>query len=65
MLPFNIIYAVDDPETQLNLFNYLLTSCIDEHAPLSKFKISRPPAPWMHDNEVTNIIRKRINHLIQ
>lgn len=44
-LPLNVVYALADPREQLELFNKLILDCIENHAPLTKFKMSRPPAP--------------------
>lgn len=48
-LPFNVVYALDDPEEKLSIFNDLTKECIDRHAPLIRTKITRAPAPWMRD----------------
>jgi hypothetical protein len=44
-LPFSTVYAVDDIDEKIDIFNELLRSCIDRHAPLVRCKLSRPPAP--------------------
>lgn len=61
-LPFSLVYAVDDPEEQLEIFNQLILSCINEHAPLKRIRFTRPPAP-KYPHLLTNGIsveRKRI-----
>jgi hypothetical protein len=47
VLPLSLVYAVDDPDTQVNIhvLNSLFHDCLDQHAPLQRTKISRPPAP--------------------
>ena len=35
---FNVVYAFDQPKEQLNIFNDLLGSCIEKHAPLKTEK---------------------------
>ena len=35
-LPFSLIYAFDDVETKLDIFNSLILDCINKHAPLKK-----------------------------
>lgn len=58
-VPFSVIYAVDDPNTQLDIFNDLFKSCLNEHVPLKKGKMTRPPAPWMQDNSIQATIKER------
>lgn len=50
--PFNLVYAFDSPEDQLDVFNELFLSCLNTHAPLVKQKITRPPAPWLKDLDI-------------
>lgn len=47
-LPFSVIYAIEDPNEKLEIFNNLLIQCIDRHAPLKRVKLTRPPAPWLY-----------------
>jgi len=54
-LPFNLVYAFDDPEDQLDIFNHILTECIEKHAPLKRTLITRPPAPWMKNKEIVTL----------
>lgn len=35
-LPLNLVYAVSCPDEKLSLFNDLVLSCIEEHAPTKK-----------------------------
>ena len=64
-LPFNLVYAFDQPEQQLDIFNELFLSCLNRHAPLVRQKITRPPAPWLKDLNITekqqerNFLRKQ------
>ena len=39
--------------------------CIDRHAPLKRIKITRPPAPWLHDQEIEQLQNERnlLRHL--
>ena len=43
MIPSHVIYGIDDPNLQLDIFNELFSGCLNEHAPLKKVKINRPP----------------------
>lgn len=58
-VPFHVVYGIDDPELQLDIFNQLFTSCLNEHAPLKKIKVDRPPAPWMQKSEIKKTILER------
>ena len=51
-LPFRLIYAFDDVETKLDIFNSLILDCINKHAPLKKIKVTRPLSPWMQSGKI-------------
>ena len=57
-LAISLVYAFDDPNGQLNK---LILNAINEHAPLTKTKFTRPPAPWMKDFELNKLQRERDN----
>lgn len=59
MLPLNLVYSLDTPAEKLDIFNHLLTSCLDAHAPLKKCKITRPPAPWLKNLHVDQLLQER------
>ena len=58
-LPFSIIDSTTDPDEQLDYFNKLIRSCIDDHAPLRKVKVTRPPAPWIQDEKIQQLQKER------
>ncbi|CAB3988515.1 Hypothetical predicted protein [Paramuricea clavata] len=58
-LPFNIVYGIDDPDQQLDIFNSLIKDCLDRHAPLRRSKITRPPAPWLNHSDVKQLQKER------
>jgi len=58
-LPFSLVYTFDNADDQLDTLNKLLLSVIDNHAPLTKTKFTRPPAPWMKDIQISDLQRKR------
>ena len=60
-LPLSIVFALDDPNDQVNVLNQLITECINRHAPLRKVKLTRPPAPWMSNLNITSLQRLREN----
>ena len=60
-LPLNLVYAFNDPNTQISVLNDLITNCIDHHAPLKRIKFTRPAAPWMKDPEIQRLQHHR-NH---
>ena len=44
-LPFEIVYAFDDPNDKIATFNRLVTKCLDRQATLNRTKVTRPPVP--------------------
>ena len=50
---------MEDPEDKLDIFNNLVTECIDRHAPLKQIKCSRPPAPWLKGLDIQQLISER------
>ena len=59
MLPLNLVYGLETPDDKLNALNSLITECIDRHAPLRRVKVTRPPAPWMHSEEIRKLQLER------
>ena len=55
VLPFNIINCFDDPDDQISCMNKLFRECIEQHAPLRKIKVTRPPAPWLNNDEIRHL----------
>ena len=64
-LPFNLVYSTDDPDGKLEIFSSLFKSCLDEHAPVRRTKITRPPAPWLNMKDIRNLQNERneLRHL--
>ena len=58
-LPFAAVYAMESPEDKLDVFNHLFLSCLNKHAPLIKKKLTRPPAPWLKDFDITRKLHER------
>ena len=58
-LPFSIIHVADDSEEKLEMFTNLITECIERHAPLKRTKITRPPAPWLQEEEIKSLQNQR------
>ena len=58
-LPFNVVYAMDTVDDQVDLFNKLFNDCLEQHAPLSKKKVTHPPAQWLKDLEICNLKQTR------
>ena len=50
---------MDTVDNKVDLFNKLFTDCLEQHAPLSKKKVTRPPAPWLKDLEICNLKQNR------
>ena len=59
VLPISLVYFFDDPSDQLDTLNKLILNAINEHAPLTKTKFTRPPTPWMKDFEINKLQRER------
>ena len=58
-LPFATVYGLESSEDKLHCFNKLFLSCLDQHAPLVKCKITRPPAPWLRELKLCNKLIER------
>ena len=58
-LPFNLVYAVPDPNDKLGIFNDLVQSCLDKHMPLIRIQVTRPPALWMKDLNIRQLQAQR------
>ena len=48
-----------DPEDKLDIFNTLVTECIDRHAPLKRTKCTRPPAPRLKSFDIQQLKSER------
>ncbi len=58
-LPFAAVYGLESSEDKLHCFNKLFLSSLNEHAPLVKCKITRPPAPWLKELNLSAKLRER------
>ena len=57
-LPLELVYAFNDPNDMISVFNELISNHINEHAPLKTIRVTRPTAPWIngrHCRSATNI----------
>ena len=50
---------MDTVDDKVDLFNIHFTDYLEQHAPLSKMKVSRPPVPWLKDLEICNLKQTR------
>ena len=64
-VPFSTVYGVGEPNEKLDIFNSLFKSCLYRHAPLCRTKVTRPPAPWLNEEEIRKVQRERneLRHL--
>ena len=53
------MYAVSDPNDKLEIFNDLVQKCLDQHAPRTRSRVTRPPAPWMKDLNIQRLQEQR------
>ena len=58
-LPLSIVYAFDTTAEKISVLNTMITDCIQNHAPIRKVKLTRPPSPWMKDLNISNLQRTR------
>ena len=58
-------YSTDDPDDKLEIFSLLFKSCLDQHAPVCRTKITRPPAPWLNMEDIRKLQNERneLRHL--
>ena len=54
-LPFEVVYALEDPNDQVSAFSSLISECLDRHAPLRRTRLTRPPAPWLNDPTIRSL----------
>ena len=55
------MYSFNETDDQLDTLNKLIFLVIEKHAPLSKTKFTRTPAPWIKDIKTNKIQRDRKN----
>ena len=58
-VPFSTVFGVGEPNEKLDILNSLFKSCLDRDAPLCRTKITRPPAPWLNEEEIRKLQRER------
>lgn len=51
-LPLSVVYGLESLDDKVSVLNSLITECIDRHVPLRRVKVTRPPAHWMHSEEI-------------
>ena len=52
------MYAFEDPDDQVSALNTMVLECLDRHAPLRRTKLTRPPAPWLHEPNIISLQKK-------
>ena len=62
-LPLSVVFGIDDPNEKLEIFTNLLLQCLNKHAPRKRVKVTRPPAPWLMNDEI-NYSHKEIDYAI-
>ena len=54
-----LVYGVDDPDEKVEIFTSLFKSCLENHAPLRRVEITRPPAPWLNADNIRQLQKER------
>ena len=57
-LPLELVYAFNDPNDMILVFNKLISNHINEHAPLKTIRVTRPTAPCMKDIDIVDLQQK-------
>ena len=57
-LPLELVYAFNDPNDMISVFNELISNHINEHAPLKTIRVTCPTAPWMKDTDIVDLQQK-------
>ena len=57
-LPLELVYAFNDPNDMISVFNRVISNRIIEHAPLKTIRVIRPTAPWMKDIDIVDLQKK-------
>ena len=60
-IPMCVVDTFDDPNDQLYMLNELIVSCINQHVPLRRVKLTRSPAPWMADLNIQALQQQKDN----
>ena len=58
-IPFAVAKSFDDPDDQLHIINKLVNECLEQHCPLIRTRVTRPPAPWMRTTNIENLKLQR------
>ena len=57
-LPFELVYAFNDSNDMISVFNELISNHINEHAPLKTIRVTRPAAPWKKYIDIVDLQQK-------
>ena len=58
--PFTAIFALNDPEDQLEILNNLIIKHLEEHALMKLIRVTQQSARWMRD--LNNVFKKRLKN---
>ena len=58
-LPYDVIYGLESPDDMVDTMNTLIRECIYRHALLRRVGVTRPPAPWIHSEEIRQLQSER------
>ena len=62
LLLLEVVYGLESPDDMVDALNSLMKDCLDRHAPLTRVKVTRPPATWLQTEEIFQVQKER-DHL--
>ena len=62
LLLLDVVYGLESPDDMVDALNSLMKDCLDRHAPLTRVKVTRPPATWLQTEEILQVQKER-DHL--
>ena len=52
-LPTSLVYAFEKPDDKISVLNKLVNQCMSKHALVKRTKVTRFPALWLKDPEIS------------
>lgn len=51
----SLIYAYEDRDEKLETFDVLFKECLEQHTPLKRIEVKRPPCPWLKSDDILEL----------